>query len=163
MGDSCGIAFRFAVDEFLGEYGMRSDGEARDVVGLLAEILDLWDVNVSDWVRDSSSARFSPLEGYQEKYTAFVKSMASKPVGGVGRFTSPDAMVFQIKRGVLDLIGAARPSIADPFLPTKILEGREDEIRECIGCNICVSTDNHSVPTYRTALNYHVSIPEERG
>jgi dimethylamine/trimethylamine dehydrogenase len=48
VGDSCGIAFRFAVDEFLGEYGMRSDGEARDVVGLLAEILDLWDVNVSD-------------------------------------------------------------------------------------------------------------------
>jgi dimethylamine/trimethylamine dehydrogenase len=45
-----------------------------------------------------------------------------------------DAMVSQIKRGVLDLIGAARPSIADPFLPTKILEGREDEIRECISC-----------------------------
>ena len=61
-------------------------------------------------------------------------------------------MVSQIKRGVLDLIGAARPSIADPFLPTKILEGREDEIRECIGCNICVSTDNHSVPTYKDGL-----------
>ena len=40
-------------------------------------------------------------------------------VVGVGRFTSPDAMVAQIKRGVLDLIGAARPSIADPFLPRK--------------------------------------------
>jgi dimethylamine/trimethylamine dehydrogenase len=89
VGDSCVIAFRFAVDEFLGEYGMRSGGEVRDIVGLLAEIPDLWDVNVSDWVRDSSSARFSPLEGYQEKYTAFVKSMTSKPVVGVGRFTSP--------------------------------------------------------------------------
>jgi dimethylamine/trimethylamine dehydrogenase len=40
---------------------------------------------------------------------------------------------------VLDLIGAARPSIADPFLPTKISEGRVEDIRECIGCNICVS------------------------
>jgi dimethylamine/trimethylamine dehydrogenase len=48
-------------------------------------------------------------------------------------------MVSQIKRGVLDMIGAARPSIADPFLPKKIEEGRVDEIRECIGCNICVS------------------------
>jgi len=37
------------------------------------------------------------------------------------------------------MIGAARPSIADPFLPKKIEEGRSDEIRECIGCNICVS------------------------
>jgi dimethylamine/trimethylamine dehydrogenase len=55
-------------------------------------------------------------------------------------------MVSQIKRGVLDLIGAARPAIADPFLPNKIDEGREDEIRECIGCNICVSCYHDSVP-----------------
>ena len=65
---------------------------------------------------------------------------------GVGRFTSPDEMVSQIKRGILDLIGAARPSIADPFLPRKIDEGREDEIRECIGCNICVSSYHDCVP-----------------
>ena len=55
-------------------------------------------------------------------------------------------MVSQIKRGILDLIGAARPSIADPFLPRKIDEGREDEIRECIGCNICVSGYHDCVP-----------------
>jgi dimethylamine/trimethylamine dehydrogenase len=50
-------------------------------------------------------------------------------------------MVRQIKSGILDFIGAARPSIADPFLPKKIEEGRFDDIRECIGCNICVSGD----------------------
>src|SRR5258708_2059182 len=54
-------------------------------------------------------------------------------------------MVSQIKRGVLDLIGAARPSIADPWLPRKIAEGREDEIRECIGCNICRAHNNMGV------------------
>ena len=50
-------------------------------------------------------------------------------------------MVRLVRDGVLDLIGAARPSIADPFLPRKIEEGRLDDIRECIGCNICVSGD----------------------
>ncbi|MEJ0046229.1 MAG: FAD-dependent oxidoreductase [Rhodospirillales bacterium] len=50
-------------------------------------------------------------------------------------------MVSQIRRGILDFVGAARPSIADPFLPVKIQEGRIDDIRECIGCNICVSSD----------------------
>jgi dimethylamine/trimethylamine dehydrogenase len=50
-------------------------------------------------------------------------------------------MVSQVRRGILDFIGAARPSIADPFLPKKIEEGRIDEIRECIGCNMCVSSD----------------------
>ena len=82
----------------------------------------------------------------QERYIAFVKKLTSKPVVGVGRFTSPDAMVSQVKRGILDFIGAARPSIADPFLPRKIDEGREDEIRECIGCNICRAHNNEGVP-----------------
>jgi dimethylamine/trimethylamine dehydrogenase len=113
---------------------------------MLAEIPDLWDVNVSGWDNDSATARFEPNEGYQEPYTAFVKTLTSKPVVGVGRFTSADAMVSQIKRGVLDLIGAARPSIADPFLPRKIDEGRIDEIRECIGCNICVAQDMLAAP-----------------
>ena len=53
-------------------------------------------------------------------------------------------MVSRIRRGVIDFIGAARPSIADPFLPTKIREGREDEIRECIGCNICRAANNEA-------------------
>jgi len=65
---------------------------------------------------------------------------------GVGRFTSPDAMVSQIRRGVLDMIGAARPSIADPFLPKKIEDGDIDDIRECIGCNICAAADNTYTP-----------------
>ncbi len=50
-------------------------------------------------------------------------------------------MVRQVRAGILDFIGAARPSIADPLLPRKIEEGRFDDIRECIGCNICVASD----------------------
>ena len=50
------------------------------------------------------------------------------------------------KKGVLDFIGAARPSIADPFLPEKIEQGRVEDIRECIGCNICVSGDYMHMP-----------------
>jgi dimethylamine/trimethylamine dehydrogenase len=142
VGDQCAIAFRFATDELMGENGLQVSGESQDIVGMLAEIPDLWDVNISNWSNDSSTARFEPNEGYQEPYTAFVKSMTSKPVVGVGRFTSADTMVSQIRRGVLDLIGAARPSIADPYLPRKINEGRIEDIRECIGCNICVAQDN---------------------
>jgi dimethylamine/trimethylamine dehydrogenase len=48
-------------------------------------------------------------------------------------------MASIVRSGVWDLIGAARPSIADPYLPEKIRQGRVDEIRECIGCNVCIS------------------------
>ncbi len=141
----CAVAVRLAVDELMGPEGVTVEREGRDVVALLAELPDLWDVNISYVENDSMSARFSE-EGYQERYVAVVKKLTTKPVVGVGRFTSPDAMVSQIRRGVLDFIGAARPSIADPFLPRKIDEGREDEIRECIGCNICRADNNEGVP-----------------
>ena len=130
---------------------------------MLADLPDLWDVNISKWSKDSAPSRFES-EGYQESYISFVKSLTSKPVVGVGRFTSPDTMVSQIRRGVMDMIGAARPSIADPFLPKKIEEGRVDEIRECIGCNICVMSDQISVPIRctqnPTTVSYtHLTLP----
>ncbi len=145
VGDRCGVVARFAVEELLGEGGLTRQGEGYEVINMLAELPDLWDVNLSGWSNDSATSRFEK-EGYQEKYTAFVKSATSKPVVGVGRYTSPDSMVSAIRRGVLDLIGAARPSIADPFLPAKVREGRLADIRECIGCNICVTGDTRFVP-----------------
>ncbi|MEZ5667924.1 MAG: FAD-dependent oxidoreductase [Alphaproteobacteria bacterium] len=145
VGDRCAVALRLAVDELRGPDGLQSDGEMRDVVGMLAELPDLWDVNVSDWSNDSQTARFAE-EGYQEPYIGFVKALTTKPVVGVGRYTSPDRMVALVEKGVLDFIGAARPSIADPFLPQKIADGRIEDIRECIGCNICVSGDMTMTP-----------------
>jgi len=145
VGDTCAVAVRFAVDELMGPDGFTSEGEGRELVEMLAELPDLWDVNISGWENDSATSRFE-ASGYQEDYISFVKSVTTKPVVGVGRYTSPDAMVSLVKGGVLDFIGAARPSIADPFLPKKIEEGRIEDIRECIGCNICVSGDHSSTP-----------------
>ena len=145
VGDTCAVAVRLAVDELLGEGGLTCQGEGRDIVAMLAELPDLWDVNISDWSADSGTSRFDK-EGYQEQYISFVKSLTTKPVVGVGRYTSPESMVSAVRRGVMDLVGAARPSIADPFLPQKIREGRVEDIRECIGCNICVSGDQQFVP-----------------
>lgn len=145
VGDRCAVAVRLAVDELFGPEGLEHDGEARDIVAALAEEPDLWDVNLSGWENDSQTSRFAK-EGFQEPYIRFVKSLTSKPVVGVGRYTSPDAMVRAVASGVMDMVGAARPSIADPFLPKKIEAGRMEDIRECIGCNICVSGDNTMVP-----------------
>jgi dimethylamine/trimethylamine dehydrogenase len=145
VGLDCAVALRFAVDELRGADGLSAQSEGREVVEMLAELPDLWDVNVSDWPNDSKTSRFA-AEGYQEEFVRFVKTVTTKPVVGVGRFTSPDTMVSQIRRGILDMIGAARPSIADPFLPRKIESGDIDDIRECIGCNVCVTGDYTMTP-----------------
>ena len=139
VGDTCAVPVRILVDEMLGDGGI-TNAEIRDVIGMLAELPDLWDLAHGSWDYCSGTSRFAE-EGHLESYIKGIKQLTTKPVVAVGRFTSPDAMVRQVKSGILDMIGAARPSIADPFIPNKIKEGRLDDIRECIGCNICVTGD----------------------
>lgn len=145
IGDTCAVAVRMAADDGTGTPDEPVTGERREMFEMLAELPDLWDINVQDYEHEMGVSRFVK-EGSLEKAMHYVKSITTKPVVTVGRFTSPDTMVAQIRRGITDFIGAARPSIADPFLPRKIEEGRLDEIRECIGCNICYTGDSLSVP-----------------
>jgi len=145
VGDRCAVAVRFAADEEIGADGVPIHGERRDMFAMLAELPDLWDINIADYSLEMGVSRFVK-EGALEPYMSFVKAQTSKPVVTVGRVTSPDTMVSQIRRGLVDFIGAARPSIADPFLPKKIEEGRLEDIRECIGCNVCYAGDSLSVP-----------------
>ena len=145
VGDRVAVVVRLMVDEFVGPDGVLAEREGVQVLEMLGELPDLWDVQLGEYYVDARSSRFVK-EGAQEPFVTFVKKYTTKPVVGVGRFTSPDTMVSQIKRGVLDMIGAARPSIADPFLPKKIEDGRLDDIRECIGCNICIATNGGGTP-----------------
>ena len=138
------VACRIVVDELVGSSGLgRPEIEA--VFGLIGELPDLWDLMVGEWDFDSSTSRFEQ-EGYNEPFVHGFKQLTTKPVVIVGRYTSPDTMVRLVNQGITDFIGAARPSIADPFLPQKIEQGRVDDIRECIGCNICVAGDWMAVP-----------------
>lgn len=144
VGDTCAVPVRIAMSEFQGAAGLEP-AEVEDAIAMMAELPDLWDLSLSDWSKDSQTSRFSE-EGFQEPYIKGVKKLTTKPVVGVGRYTSPDTMVRVIKQGIMDMIGAARPSIADPYLPNKIRDGRLDDIRECIGCNVCVTHDYTMTP-----------------
>jgi len=144
VGDRCAIAVRFSADGH-GHDHLTTE-EAHDLIGMLAELPDLWDLVVGDYYgEEMATSRFVP-EGALETRVAKIRRLTSKPIVSVGRFTSPDTMLRQIRGGVLDLIGAARPSIADPFLPAKIRDGRLEEIRECIGCNVCYASNFRGVP-----------------
>lgn len=144
VGDTCAVAVRFAASSG-GPDDDQDTAEPRAVVELLADLPDLWDITVHDYSHEMGSSRFVQ-EGSLEATVSWVKEVTNKPVVSVGRFTSPETMLRLVRQGVIDLVGAARPSIADPFLPQKIAEGREDDIRECIGCNICYSGDQTGTP-----------------
>lgn len=138
MKGEMAITLRLSLHE-AGALGLRN-AEVRDFIALNSDLPDLWDLAHGTWENCSGTSRFVPEAG-QEELVRGIRELTPRPVVGVGRFTSADEMVRQVKEGILDFIGAARPSIADPFLPKKIEEGRFEDIRECIGCNICVSGD----------------------
>ncbi len=144
VGDRCAVAVRYSVGGDDGESTALTQ-ERRHRLEMLAELPDLWDININNYYQEMGVSRFIK-EASLEEHMSFVKSVTTKPVVTVGRFTSPDTMVSQVRRGIVDFIGAARPSIADPFLPKKIEEGRSEDIRECIGCNICYTGDGMGTP-----------------
>jgi dimethylamine/trimethylamine dehydrogenase len=144
IGDTCAVAVRFPASSG-GADDNQDTAEPREILGLLSDLPDLWDITVHDYSFEMGTSRFVEEAGL-EPTMAWVKELTDKPVVSVGRFTTPETMLRLVRQGVVDLIGAARPSIADPFLPQKIAEGRDDEIRECIGCNICYSGDQTGSP-----------------
>lgn len=148
VGEDCAVGIRFGVDTLKGNYGrgedeggIEAESEGHRFIQIMDDLVDYWDINVSmtaNWGEDAGPSR-THAENHEAQYTSNVKKYTDKPVINVGRVTSPDTMVEMIRNGQCDLIGAARPSIADPFIPEKIRTGRLGDIRECIGCNMCVS------------------------
>jgi dimethylamine/trimethylamine dehydrogenase len=140
VGDDVAIAVRIAADTLELSGVPMDDGLA--FIRAADHMVDLWDVVIgSMWGAgrlDSGPSRFFD-QGYQMKWSGRAREATEKPIVVVGRFTDPDRMAELVRGGTIDLIGAARPSISDPFLPSKIEQGRYDEVRECIGCNACYS------------------------
>jgi dimethylamine/trimethylamine dehydrogenase len=142
VGDRVAVTSRFEIDTLDGEEGIghRDDGLAFLEVATREGVVDLWSLkigNFGEFGADVGSSRFY-RSNWTAPFLAGATEITNVPIVSNGRFTSPDDMVAALRSRQCDIIGAARPSIADPFLPQKIADGRLDEIRECIGCNMCV-------------------------
>jgi dimethylamine/trimethylamine dehydrogenase len=152
VGDKCALTARLCVDTLNDNpMGIRAGEEAYRFIELADPFVDFWDLQAGGWVAaewagdDVVASRFAGEFSHRE-YIATARKATKKPVAAVGRFTNPDTMAEAIHSGVIDIIAAARPSISDPFLPKKIEEGRYEDIRECIGCNICASRFPQAAP-----------------
>lgn len=154
VGDRVAVTSRFEIDTLDGEEGIchRDDGLAFLELATREGVVDLWSLkigNFGEFGADVGSSRFYETN-WTAPFLAGATEVTNVPVVSNGRFTNPDDMVAALRSRQCDIIGAARPAIADPFLPQKIDEGRLDEIRECIGCNMCVARLEQSAPVYCT-------------
>ena len=133
VGDDYPVLFRFSHDEKV--HGGRTLEESV-MVGRMAEEAGVNALDVSIMTYASTPYMSAPPEmphGFNQFPTKCIKEAVSIPVISVGRY-EPAIAESALLNGCTDFISFGRESIADPDLPTKVLEERYGEIFPCIGC-----------------------------
>ncbi len=67
-----------------------------------------------------------------------IRRAVELPVFTVGRITDPAHAERILAAGEADMVGMTRAHIADPDLVAKLREGRPDDVRPCVGANVCI-------------------------
>lgn len=91
-------------------------------------------INVSVGFGGSVIPTMLAPQGCYLHYARAVRERVDLPVGAVGRIVHPETAAHALADGNADFFGMTRAHIADPHLVRKVSEGREREIRPCIGC-----------------------------
>jgi 2,4-dienoyl-CoA reductase (NADPH2) len=148
------ICCRVAGDEFV-EGGYTIDDFCKYIAPVMEEAgCDMFDVTCGIW------EHFSPVipEMYEPRgvwtYLAeAIKKVVKVPVTGLGRINDGRLAVKMIEDGKFDIVGIGRGSIADCDFAKKTIEGRYDDIRQCIACSSCSHDDLVGRPS-RCAINF---------
>ncbi len=91
---------------------------------------------------------------------AEIKKHVSIPVATVGALNDPAQMEEILASGKADLIMMARPLLADPELPNKVMAGREEDITRCLRCFTCMA-QRAIDQTRRCAVNPMIGREED--
>jgi NADPH-dependent 2,4-dienoyl-CoA reductase/sulfur reductase-like enzyme len=137
VGPDYPIFARIDADELLGERGITVEGTVNFTVPALEEAgVSCFDVSQGS-ILHSPEGITIPLyypRGCFIHNSAAVKKAAKVPVIGVGRIVDLDMAEKFLREGKADIIYMGRQLTSDPETPNKYAEGRDDEIRKCIGC-----------------------------
>lgn len=139
VGPGFPIEVRISGDEYI-EGGITLE-ESTKLAKLIESKCDI--INVSAGIHENMELfiRTHPSQ-YIEKganvhLAEAIRKEVSIPVSTVGAITDPDLIEEIIASGKADVVELGRPLLADPYLPAKMREGREQEISKCVRCNAC--------------------------
>jgi len=136
--------------------------EAVRIAQYIEDYVDIIHVSAGNQCVPETFVRTHPSmflpHGVNVELAAEIKKHVSKPVAVVGAITEPDIAEEIIASGKADIVEMARALMADPFLPRKAMEGRDQDIRKCMRCHYCMDT---IITTRDTACAINPVIGEE--
>lgn len=132
------VIVRMTVDERLGARGIQPEEGVRMASMVDAAGADAIQVisGTQERIWNTSCGYFYP-EAYAGELNRPVKNAVGCAVIAAGKLGNPMTAERILEQGDADFISLGRPLLADPFWPRKVREGREGEIRRCIGCLNC--------------------------
>lgn len=137
VGPTFPILFRFSVEEFMPGGLTMADSEhiAKVMVDSGVDALHVT-IGVGESVEYIIPPASVPDGWNADRAAAIKKAVNGKvPVAVAGRIYNRKIAEGIIDSGKADLVAMGRALLADPHLPNKLAEGRDDEIIYCIGCN----------------------------
>lgn len=136
-GPSFPVSVRLSCDEYI-EGGLTlTDGVW---IAKQLEQLGVAAINVSAGIYESGHASIEPQglpEGWKKHLATEIKKNVSIPVIAVNNIKYPSTAERYLEEDVCDFVAIGRGQIADPQWGLKAKEGRDDEIRKCLGCMYC--------------------------
>lgn len=139
VGERFPIEFRMSGSElFEGGYDL---AEGVEIAKQLEPYVDLLHVSAGTYQRGFGDTHPSMFKdhGCNVYLAAEIKKHVKIPVATIGGLNSPEQMEEIIASGKADVVYMARALLADPFLPRKVSENREDEIVHCLRCFTCMA------------------------
>ena len=146
------IEFRMSGSEFV-EGGYDLDEGVR-IAQAIEPYVDLIHVSAGTYQKTFGITHPSMFtdHGRNVFLAAEIKKHVSKPVATIGGLNDPAQMEEIIASGKADVVYMARALLADPFLPRKVTENRDDEIVRCLRCFTCMA-ERAATSTRRCTVN----------
>lgn len=152
VGPGFPIEFRMSGSElFEGGYDLE---EGVRIAQQLEPYIDLLHVSAGTYQRGFGDTHPSMFKehGCNVYLAAEIKKHVSVPVATIGALNDPEQMEEIIASGKADVVYMARALLADPFLPRKVMENRDDEIVKCLRCFTCMA-ERAATSTRRCTVN----------
>lgn len=152
VGPGFPIEFRMSGSElFDGGYDLE---EGCRIAHELEDYIDLLHVSAGTYQRGFGDTHPSMFKehGCNVYLAAEIKKHVSVPVATIGALNSPEQMEEIIASGKADVVYMARALLADPFLPEKVMENRDEEIVHCLRCFTCMA-ERAATATRRCTVN----------
>ena len=160
VGPGFPIELRLSGAEFVPE-GYDLDEGIR-IAKILEPYVDLLHVTAGTYQRTFGITHPSMFEdhGRNVYLAAEIKKHVSVPVATLGGLRDPEQMEEIIASGQADIVEMGRQLLADPFLPQKVMENRDEEIVHCMRCFVCMS-ERAATSTRRCAVNPIIGREDE--